>query len=278
MPYRPPRRFRPAFIAAVLFTLTGCGRQPAVPLSAATAAETVAVVDSGSDAGRVWSISYPSLRPQWHVLDKAIRDFAATQKKQFLDAGSDSHPPSPAYSFDLKFAVARQTADFISVLAGGNEFIGGAHAMPIVASFNLDTASDKLVGIEDLFADPSTALQALSAECRRQLEGRYEAKLRGESTSMTPQQQAVDSAYMRGWIEKGTAPTAANYRVFLVDGLETRAIGLTLIFPPYQVAAYADGQQQVEVPAKVFYAQLKPEYRDAFAIDTQADKLSGRVR
>ena len=79
---------------------------------------------------------------------------------------------------------------------------------------------------------------------------------------------------MREAVERGTEPVPANFSVFLVDGLETKAIGLTLIFPSYQVASYADGAQQVEVPAKVFYALLKPEYSDAFQIDTEAAKLA----
>jgi hypothetical protein len=95
---------------------------------------------------------------------------------------------------------------------------------------------------------------------------------------MTPAQQASDIQSMRRWIEKGTAPDAANFAVFLVDGLDTRAIGVTVIFPPYQVAPYADGPQQVEVPAKVFYDLLKPEYKNAFAIDTEANKPAQGVR
>jgi hypothetical protein len=34
----------------------------------------------------------------------------------------------------------------------------------------------------------------------------------------------------------------------------------------------------VEVPAKVFYDLLKPEYKNAFAIDTEANKPAQGVR
>jgi hypothetical protein len=96
--------------------------------------------------------------------------------------------------------------------------------------------------------------------------------------AMTPAQLAADAQSTKKWVEEGTAPTPANFAVFLIDGLDTRAIGVTVVFPPYQVASYADGPQQVEVPAKVFYDLLKPEYKDAFAIDTQARQLGAGVR
>ena len=65
-------------------------------------------------------------------------------------------------------------------------------------------------------------------------------------------------------VDKGTEPEADNFAAFLVDGVDGKAIGITLIFPPGQVAADADGAQQVEVPVKLFADAIKPEYRDAF--------------
>ncbi len=263
---------------AVLLASAGCDQQPAPPLSTAAAAEVRPDEDTGKGPGYTYTIAYPTLDPQWHALDKAIRESAAVQKKAFLNASTDDRDKSIDYTLDLNFTVARRTADFVSVITSGSSFIGGAHGMPILASFNLDLADGKLKTLSDLFADAQTGLQAVSAECRRQLEGRYEAKLRADPGSMTPAQQESDIQSMKSWIEKGTQPAAENFDVFLIDGLDTRAIGVTVIFPPYQVAPYADGPQQVEVPAKVFYDLLKPEYKDAFAIDTEARKLGTGVR
>lgn len=258
---------------AVLLACAGCDRQPAQPLRTVAAAEIRTNEDAGKGARYSYAIDYPSLDPQWQVLDRAIRRFAAVQKRDFLDASTAAVRANGVdYALDLTFAVARRTADFISVTASGSSFVGGAHGIPIVASFNLDLADDKLTGLPDLFADADAGLRAMSAECRRQLEGRYEAKLRDAPGTLTPAQQASDVQSMRRWVEKGTQPDAANFGVFLIDGLDARAIGLTVIFPPFQVAPYVDGPQQVEVPANVFYDLLKPEYKDAFTIDTQAQK------
>lgn len=268
-----------------MLTCAGCSERPADPsastaaIASAAAAEPQPETDTGKGKGYTFQIVYPALAPEWKPLDAAIRQFAAAQKREFMDASTASDRDFGAdFTLDLTFAVARRTADFVSVTAAGSSFVGGAHAMPIVASFNLDLSNAKLTTLPDLFTDAQAGLKALSDECRRQLEGRYEAKLRDDHGAMTPAQQAADVQNMKRWIEKGTAPDAANFDVFLIDGLDTRAIGLTVMFPPYQVASHADGMQQVEVPAKVFYDLLKPEYQDAFAIDTEARKLGAGVR
>jgi hypothetical protein len=66
----------------------------------------------------------------------------------------------------------------------------------------------------------------------------------------------------------GTKPTSVNYSVFVVragTAPDAASPGLTLVFPPYQVAAYVYGTQTVDVPASVFVKFLKPGYAGAFA-------------
>lgn len=268
-------------VALVAATGAGCGRQPngatAQPIASAAAAESAGAEDAGRGEGYSFRIRYPELDPRWPALTRALHVFAAENKREFLGfvEADDGRPAGASpYWLNLDFAVARRTADFVSVLASGGMFTGGAHGMPISASFNLHLADGRLVELGDLFDDPRAALAALSEECRRQLEGRFEANLReqiGEGKALAP---ALER--MRDWVARGTEPVARNFAVFLIDGLDGKAIGLTVIFPPYQVASYADGEQQVEVPAKVFHALLKPEYRDAFLIDSEADGRGAR--
>ncbi len=266
----------PCLIVVAAFALTACTQHPVAdaggvaPIGTANATETAASEDSGHGKGYEFRIRYPALQPAWAPLVAAMRDFAAPLKRDLLDSAPTASATGRHYDLTLDFSIARHTEAFVSALADGDIDTGGAHPAPIVASFNLHPADGKLLSIMELFTNADAGLEALSAEARRQLEGRYEAKVRDNPSAMTPAQQASDIQSMRRWIEQGTEPKAENFRVFLVDGLDTKAIGLTLIFPPYQVAAYADGKQQIEVPAKVFYDLLKPEYRDAFAIDTEA--------
>ena len=275
----------PAAAAVLCLACAGCSERAAgpsasaTPVASAAAAEAQSETDAGKGNGYTFQILYPLLEPAWQPLDAAVRRFAAAQKTDFLDASTAADRATGInYSLDLTFAVARRTADFVSVTASGSAFVGGAHGAPILASFNLDLANGKLTALPDLFTDAQSGLQALSDECRHQLEGRYAARLRDSDSAMPPAQKAAQIASMNRWIERGTQPTPENFRVFLVDGLEAPAIGLTVIFPPYQVAAYVDGIQQVEVPAKVFYDLLRPEYKDAFAIDTEARQPGAGVR
>lgn len=272
-------------VAVVLLTVAGCSEWnadpslSATPIASVAAAETQPETDAGKGNGYTFRIVYPALKPEWKTLDEAIRRFAAAQKNEFLGESTAGDRDSGVdYTLDLNFTVARRTSDFVSVVTAGSSFIGGAHGAPIFASFNLDLANDELTTLPNLFTDAQAGLKALSDECRRQLVGRYEEKMRETPGAMKPAQQASDPQSMKRWIEKGTMPDAANFAVFLIDGLDTRAIGVTVIFPPYQVASYANGPQQVEVPAKVFYDLLKPEYKGAFAIDTEANRPAQGVR
>ena len=254
---------------AVLCLVAGCDRAPSAPAAAppgaAKATESAADVDAGTGDGYVWHIRYPQLDS--HVLIDALHAYANAAKQEVRDArAAERSANGQPYSLDLEFTVARHTSDFLSVSANGSSYTGGAHPLPVLASFNLHS-DDKVIALADMFSDADAALRALSDESRRQLEGRAEAELH-ETATGKDRADALKS--MREWIERGTEPKAENFSVFLVDGIDAKAIGLTLIFPPYQVASYAEGPQQIEVPAKVFYNLLKPEYRDAFIIDTEA--------
>jgi len=274
-----PRSLACLIVAWTVTLLSGCDQTASVPTAPALSppgGQAMADEDAGEGNGYAYHVRYPPLGPEWSTLADALRTYAAARKKEFLDARlADETTNAAPYTLDLEFNIARRTSDFVSVLANGSIFTGGAHPAPLIASFNLHTPDGKLIELADLFADSRVALDAMSAEARRQLQGGYEAKLR-ESTPEKEQAAALKN--MHEWIERGTQGKADNFAVFLVDGLETKAIGLTLIFPPYQVSSYAEGAQQVEVPAKVFYQLLKPEYRDAFQIDTEANTIAPRVR
>jgi hypothetical protein len=277
---RPPSRL--LVLACLSGLVAGCDRAPSAspgvspPIRIASAQEAAADEDAGKGNGYAFHIRYPRLPSDWQALTDALRGYANARKKELIDSTlADEGANAPPNNLDLEFNIARRTVDFVSVLANGSLDSGGAHPAPVVASFNLHTDDGKVLTLSDLFTDGTAALGALSNEARRQLEGRYEAKLR-ETTPARDQAAALTA--MHDWVRRGTEPTAANFAVFLVDGLEAKAIGMTLIFPPYQVASFADGTQQVEIPAKVFYQLLKPEYRDSFQIDTEADKLAPGVR
>ncbi len=226
---------------------------PLDPAHLVAASAVAADNDEARGEGYEYHIRYPELDAKWDGLEHALRAFAAERKGEFLAhvANADETAGAPLAVLDLEFEVARRTEDFLSVLARGTAKVGIENT-PIVASFVMRLEDGKLLALGDLFGSADAAYKALSDECRRQLEGRLEANLRAR-------------------VAQAAAPTADNLAVFLIDGLDSKAIGLTIVFPPDKLGDDA-GEQQVEVPSKVFYSLLKPEYQGAFQIDTEALK------
>jgi hypothetical protein len=237
----------------------------------------LALADEGRGENYEFHIRYPELPQEWSALNQALHSYAERRKREFLAAlppPSERVASTPPAALDLEFDIARRTEDFVSVLARETTH-SGTDAAPMIASFVLHPADARLLSIVDLFTTPVTALQALSEECRRQLEGRYEAGLRqsvGDENALPPLLKAMHEG-----VAHGTLAEAANFAVFLIDGIDSKAIGLTVIFAQAQLAASSGGEQQVEVPTKVFYELLKPEYRDAF-LPVDATDIRPRAR
>ena len=243
----------------------GSGRAP--PDAAST--QGTGLVEDGRGDGYEYHVRYPELDAEWSALTRALRSYAGQRIQALLAAvaaadqrGANAEP----VVLDLEFNVARRTEDFVSVLAQGSLRDAGK-SEPVAAAFVLDADSKRLLSIGDLFGDPGAALQALSSECARQLQGRFEAGLRQSISDGKALSAALES--MQRGVAHGTAPQAENFSVFLVDGIDSKAIGLTLIFPQAQLGLGSGGEQQVEVPAKVFYELLKPDYRAAFSVDVK---------
>lgn len=266
----------PVLVATL--ALCACGtssQQAAAP--GAPASDVHASDEAGKAEAIKAEVQYPELAPEFAPLIKAMHSYAdkATADLKQIIADAPPRADNAAHPvLNLDFSVRTQTRDFTSAVGSGDSDFGGAHPKPLLATFTEHVPSGKLVALGDLFTDSGAALKTLSAEARRRLEADFDARLVQQIPDAKARAEQIKAS--RDWIEKGTEPSAENFANFLVDGVDGKAIGLTLMFPAYQVASYADGPQQIAVPAKVFYAQLKPEYRDAFAIDKE-DMQAGEV-
>jgi hypothetical protein len=178
-------RLRALLACLLTFLVTACNA-PTPGSSAPDAAAThalqadVASISALAEEGRGESyefhIRYPELPPEWNALNQALRAYAAQRKRAFLDAlppVAERAANTPTAALDLEFDIARRTEDFVGVLAR-ETMHSGTDGASTIASFVLHTTDGNLLSIVDLFTKPDEALQALSAECRRQLEGRYE--------------------------------------------------------------------------------------------------------
>lgn len=217
------------------------------------------------------AIDLPALPSADAPLATALRAAANHAKREFLAAlpDPDQAPEFAHRQFQLflTYKIASTTQTFTSVRESGSEDTGGAHPIPIEATFVFDRKLGKLITLDDLFVQPDAARVALSKVAHATLVARFMAQ--------APKPNEGSPAAIREWkasmlqmLDGGTRPTRVNYSLFLVRAGASAADpspGLTLVFAPYQVAPYVYGTQTVEVPASAFAKFLKPQYAGAFA-------------
>lgn len=272
-----PRSFSFASILVLALACAACGETPAPPAPGAAPppASIPRITDkvdaAGADGVEV-AARYPSMRSELSPLAAAMQAYTRRQQAELAARIKGARPEAERTErpgkLDLDFTVATQTVDFVSAFAQGQADIGDGTPTPLRATFNQHLPSGKIVAFGDLFVDPAAALKIFSDEARRRLYAEYEARIYNQNLPQAEQTLRIKA--MHALVEKGTEPDADNFAAFLVDGVDGKAIGITLIFPPGQVATDADGAQQVEVPVKLFADAIKPEYRDAFDKDSGA--------
>lgn len=163
------------------------------------------------------------------VLEADAQKMAADFRSEFAKIGQDAPKDSPPWSYDSSYKVVYETDKLIVFLQSSYDYTGGAHGMPITEAFTFDLATGKRLHITDWYK--AGYLKILSDYSRAALQA--DKELIGD-----PQ-----------WIVNGTKPDADNFPV-----VYPTARGMNIVFPPYQVAAYASGQPEVLVP----YSKLAP--------------------
>ncbi|MGH8124965.1 MAG: RsiV family protein [Rhodanobacteraceae bacterium] len=218
------------------------------------------------------AITLPTLPSGEKPLAEALRKTADNGKRGFLQALPDPQrfPELANRQFELllKFKIVANTPIFTSVRETGMQDTGGAHPIPVEAAFVYDRKADKLITLDELFTDPDAARKALANFAHNTLLKKFtaDAPQPGDGTSPAAVREWKTSTVQM--LDDGTAPTTVNYSVFVVragDGPSSPSPGITLVFPPYQVAPYVYGTQAVKVPAGIFSKFLKPDYRGDFA-------------
>ena len=232
--------------------------------SAAVASSTTLPGDHASSRRYRIAISYPLLAPDANALSQALRENAAAAKQQFVQALPDRQKLPEFANRQLQllidYKVSSRTPAFISVRGQGMMDTGGAHPIPLDATFVLDLPAQRLVGLDDLFVDPDAARRKLADFARGVLEQTLLSKVPGGDEA-APEVRKAWQDNMRTMIDAGTRADAKNFTEFQVD-----PDGLVLVFSPYHVAPYVYGAQTVKVPLSVFAAALKPRYRGAFGL------------
>lgn len=270
-----------ALIAALALVLAGCqGSQTADPASVQTAGALSVPASADSANGEHLAtaryridIVYPALGPREMPLAAMLHRVAGAMKQDFLkslpDPGIFPELANRQLRLQIDFKMAARTNDFVSVRETGFQDTGGAHPAPIDAAIVYDTHAQRTLPLDDLFVQADAARKALADSARAELKKKMLAQAPGPDEG-SPRLVKEWKASAMQMVDEGTEPTPQHFANFIVRaGAQPGdpSPGLTLIFPPYQVAAYVYGTQTVDVPARVFAAYLKPQYRSAFAVN-----------
>ncbi|HET7715613.1 MAG TPA: DUF3298 domain-containing protein [Bauldia sp.] len=164
----------------------------------------------------------------------ADEDFAAFKQD------NNGEAPPWTYSLYLSFSVPRNDTEMLVFDFDESIFTGGAHPNHDIETFNFMMPDAWRVYLPEIF-DGKAALDRISALAIADLERQFDSP---------------DSMSDPDWLRTGAGPSWSNFEDFLL--LSDR---LVIRFPPYQVAAYAAGDQKVEIPLSELSGLMRDDWR-----------------
>lgn len=178
-------------------------------------------------------------------VDGMVADFQKGADEDFASFQDDNGELPPwTYSLDLGFDVARNDDAMLVFDFDESIFLGGAHPNHDIITFNLMMPDGWRVYLPEIF-EGQRALDRISTLAVERL----------GVTLLGP-----DSMSDPDWVQSGAGPVWSNFQDFLL--LEDT---LVIRFPPYQVAAYAAGDQRVEIPLSELSGLMRTDWRVAVA-------------
>lgn len=169
-------------------------------------------------------------------ITNSLKNFIDGEISQFKDDTSwvneIESASSGSLSLDISYqAVASKTVQ--NYIFSINSYTGGAHGMQVRKTFSYDKTG-QLLGISSVFTNGLSGLETLSTLVKKELMKREEADFK--------------------WISDGASPKEDNYSSFVITDT-----GITILFDPYQVAAYSEGSIDVAIPVSAFAKIASPQ-------------------
>ena len=170
-----------------------------------------------------------------------IAAWAKTAVDDFIrDATTDRLPEERAYELGATFEVKRNDDEMFAVVFTEYFDTGGAHPNSDFVTFNYLMPDGWRVYLPEIF-DGRKALQKISALAVADLTKR----LTGPDGMSDPD-----------WVKGGAGPEWDNFLAFVFQPK-----GLHIDFPPYQVAAYAAGPQETDIPLSALKGLMRKDWR-----------------
>ena len=186
-------------------------------------------------------IDYPNFKNK--KIKEKVLTYIDKQRQEFMNVIKEYEniQISSKYDFNLNVTSSeRNNITYVNILT--YSYTGGAHYIRDDYSLYWDDDTKEFIDLKYFFKDEEAFKEMTN------LAYYYVINLGQEENRNFDQL----------WVRRGTAPTIDNYRHF-----EFTDNGLEIMFPPYQVASWADGQINITVPYEDINKYLKEEYRDS---------------
>ena len=271
------RRVHPLLASSFVLSLVllaGCGKydSPAPPggdgqpASQAGEAKVPVPLDDVIETtpNYIVGISYPEVAKRYPQLGRALHAYAEGARADLMKAVAqlgDTKPTAP-YDLSLQFTGLVETPRIVAVAADGSSYTGGAHGNPLVQRFVWLPQQERLLDANTLLPDPAGWSQ-VSDYVREQLMTQLAGQLDEDGAEGVDRAQALKEG--AAMIDEGTKPLATNFTRFEpVMNADGGIRALRFVFPPYQVAPYAEGTRTVDVPTSLLLPLVAPEYKPLF--------------
>lgn len=189
------------------------------------------------------TITYPAFQKgdtSFEHINDAIRTFINTTIKQFKDdfneekTEGDLGNPDVPWSLTVNYSVPYQSKDITSIVLSISRYTGGVHPNGTIKTFVVEMDTMEALDLDDVLTS-ARSLGVLSDLVMRDLEQRIGSD--------------------KEWIANGASPAKEHYASWYLS-----SNGLTVLFPPYHVAPYSGGVQEVLVSKKELKDIVKPQY------------------
>ncbi|MBO9661857.1 DUF3298 domain-containing protein [Dokdonella sp.] len=175
------------------------------------------------------------------AIDTEIKAWIDAEVAQFKkQAAPEPGSALGPWTLDIAYTVERNDTEVLALSFTESTYTGGAHGSHFFRTYNYLLPDGRRVDLAQIL-DGRKGLAKLSAFAVADLDKRL-----GGPDGMTDAQ----------WIRRGAGPDWGNFENFLLlsDALKIK-------FPPYQVAAYAAGPQEVRVPLSALDGVLRADRR-----------------
>ena len=181
-------------------------------------------------------IDYPDVENK--KIKQKIDEYVKKQKDDFLNnVKAVENIEQPKYDFNLSVNV-NDYKNITHVYMLTFAYTGGAHYTRDDTSLHYDNKTKEFVDLKYFFKDEESFKKLSSIAYY------YVLKLE-------------DKTFDELWVKRGTDPTIDNYQHF-----NFKDEGLEILFPPYQIASWADGEIKITIPYEEINDLLKEEYRN----------------